>query len=174
MKMKMKVAVGAVIALAATGGLGTAALATPGSTGDFMPTRTDPPGTVTGFLDGPARAAQDGIELKVRHDAQVANFELTYPIGAFSGWHKHPGIVIANVRSGAVWRQVGCTATKFTAGEAFTEVEAHYVSNVYTKSRQRGAEPAVLEITQIYPKDATALRIDQPAPSCPYGIHYVE
>lgn len=173
MKMRMKVAVGAVIALAATGAIGTAAQATPGSTGDLATTRTDPPGTVTGILDGPAQAAQDGIELKVGDDVRVANFELNYPVGAFSGWHKHPGIVIANVRSGAVWRQVGCTATRFKAGEAFTEVETHYVSNFYTKPRQRHAEPAVLEITQIYPKDESMLRVDEPAPSCPYGVRYV-
>lgn len=171
--MRMRLAVGAVVALAASGAFGTAAMATDGSTGTLMPTRTDPPGTVTGILDGPAQAEQDGIELKVGGDVRVANFELKYPIGAFSGWHKHPGIVIANVRSGAVWRQVGCTATRFKAGEAFTEVEPHYVSNFYTKSRQRHAEPAVLEITQIYPKDASPLREDEPAPSCPYGVRHV-
>lgn len=173
MKMRMKVAVGAVIALAATGAIGTAAQATTGSTGDLAPTRTDPPGTVTGILDGPARARNDGVELRVNGDVDVVSFELNYPIGSFSGWHEHPGIVIANVRSGAVWRQVGCTAKKFTAGEAFTEVEPHFVKNVYTSADQRGAEPAVLEITQIFPKDA-APRVDQPAPSCPYGVHYVK
>jgi len=179
MKMRMKVVFGAVMALVASGAIGPAAMATPASGPPSFPDlpatfRTTPPGTVTGILDGPTKAKNDGIELKVKGDVDVASFELNYPIGSFSGWHSHPGIVIANVRSGAVWRQVGCTATRFSAGEAFTEVAPHYVSNVYTIATQDGAVPAVLEITQIYPKGETVLRQDQPAPRCPYGIHYVE
>ena len=106
----------------------------------------------------------------------MATFELNYPLGSFSGWHKHPGIVIAVVRSGAVWRQVGCTATKFSQGESFTEVAPHYVKNFYENSKKDGAKPAVLEITQLYPTgtDPTRLRIDQEAPRCPYGVRYVE
>ncbi len=177
MKMRMKVAVGAVIALAASGAIGTAALATPPSGSpqfDTLPvTFRTPPGAITGTLDGPTKAKNDGIELRTKGDVDVTTFELNYPAGSFSGWHKHPGIVIAVVKSGAVWRQVGCTATKFSVGESFTEVAPHYVSNVVTDTAATDAT-AVLEITQIYPKGATALRVDRPAPRCPYGIHYVE
>ena len=83
--------------------------------------------------------------------------------------------MIAVVRSGAVWRQVGCTATKFSPGESFTEVAPHYVSNVVTDTNAKDAN-AVLEITQLYPAGIKLadLRVDQRAPRCPYGIHYVE
>jgi hypothetical protein len=101
MKMRIKVALGAVIAVIATGAVGTSAMATDPS--KPPPTRTDP---VTGTLDGPARAQQNGIELEVRRGTQVADFELKYPPGSYSGLHKHLGIVIANVKSGAVWRCV--------------------------------------------------------------------
>lgn len=179
MKMRMKVAVGAVIALAASGAIGTVAMATPPSGTppyESLPaTFRTPPGAITGTLDGPAKAEKDGIELKVNADTQVTTFELNYPPGSFSGWHKHPGIVIAVVRSGAVWRQVGCTATKFSKGESFTEVAPHFVSNVVTDPTATDAI-AQLEITQLYPTgtDPAKLRVDRPAPSCPYGIRYVE
>jgi|GEM_PF-1742053 len=185
MKMRMKVAVGAVIALAATSAIGTAALATPPSGPpqfESLPapfktpagaTTGDP--VTTGTLDGPTKAKNDGTQLKTNGDVDVTTFELNYPPGSFSGWHKHPGIVIAVVRSGAVWRQVGCTATKFSPGESFTEIAPHYVSNVVTDTNAKDAN-AVLEITQLYPAGTKPadLRVDQPAPRCPYGIHYVE
>ena len=182
MKMRMKIAVGA-IAVVASGAIGTVAMATPPSGTkpyESLPaTSRTPPGAITGTLDGPAKAKNDGIELKINGDTQVATFELNYPPGSFSGWHKHPGIVIAVVRSGAVWRQVGCTATKFTAGESFTEVAPHYVWNVIDDPKvdpEPEGATAKLEITQLYSTraDATKLRIDQPAPRCPYGIHFVE
>ena len=138
MRMRMKVVLGAVIALAASGVIGTAALATPPSGPPSLPaTFRTTPGAVTGTLDGPTRAKNDGIELRTNRDVNVTTFELNYPAGSVSGWHKHPGIVIAVVRSGAVWRQVGCTAPKFSQGESFTEVAPHYVSNVVTDKAAR-------------------------------------
>jgi hypothetical protein len=69
-----------------------------------------------------------------------------------------------------VWRQIGCAATKFSKGESFTEVAPHYVSNVVSDPTAKNAT-AVLEITQLYPTgtDTTKLRVDRPAPSCPFG-----
>jgi hypothetical protein len=79
--------------------------------------------------------------------------------------------VIATVKSGSVKRQVGCTVQTFTAGDSFTEVEPHFVSNVYTDPAQPDAVPAVLEITQLYPgDDPTVRRFDAPAPACPHGV----
>jgi hypothetical protein len=122
--------------------VGSAALATP-ATGP----KTIPSVPVVGVLDGRARAAQDGIALFVRDDTTVKTFELTYPYGAASGWHKHPGIVIAVVKSGTVHRITapGCKAETFTTGNAFTEVGAHYVWN-------EGPGDATLVITQLLPK----------------------
>ena len=68
----------------------------------------------------------------------------------------------AVVRSGEVVRQSGCTRERFRAGDAFTEVGAHHVSN------PSATEPAVLSITRIYPAAGAATpRIDEPAPTCP-------
>ena len=64
------------------------------------PTPT-PDSLVFGQLDGKTKAKNDGIELHTRDDTNIAVFELTYPIGSSSGWHSHPGIVIATVKSGS-------------------------------------------------------------------------
>jgi quercetin dioxygenase-like cupin family protein len=111
---------------------------------------------VIGTLDGPQKSEADGIEFKTEGDVAVLDFELTYNVGGYSGWHAHPGIVIATVKSGTVERK----PQVFNVGDTFTEVGPHFVSNP-------GTTPAVLSITQIVPADQiNARRIDLPAPSC--------
>jgi quercetin dioxygenase-like cupin family protein len=130
-------------------------VATPGSAPGATPSDT-----VSGVLGGPTKAKQDKIELKTQVPATVTTFDLTYPPGGFSGWHSHPGIVIAVVKQGSVIRQTGCTRQTFPVGQSFTEVGPHYVSNA------SATDPAVLSITRIYPTSATVSRIDEPAPTC--------
>ena len=115
--------------------------------------------TSSGIIEGRTDIKQDKVELKTKSSSLVTAFTLKYPPGSYSGWHSHPGIVVAIVTSGSVDRQTGCKIEHFTEGEAFTEVGTHRVSN-------SGSVDAVLEITQIYPADAKAGRIDQPDP-CP-------
>lgn len=144
---------------------GSTATATPGSpTGSVTPSDQ-----VFGTLSGPAKAKQDGITFRTNKDVKIRTFTLTYAVGSYSGWHQHPGIVVATVVSGTVVQRVGCDKPRlWTAGQSFTEVAPHYVSNLY-RSQTRGAVPAVLSITQIYPADLapTDLREDRPAPRCP-------
>lgn len=120
--------------------------------------------SVLGGLEGPSKAKNDGIELKVKQDTAVRVFTLTYPVGSTSGWHSHPGIVVATVESGTVRRQIGCRVDSFTVGDSFTEAEPHQVTNV-------GETPAVLRITQLFPASVALsdLRIDQAAPTCRAG-----
>lgn len=121
-------------------------------------------------MDAHTKARHDGISFETKGDTKVATFELTYPIGPNSGWHSHPGIVIAVVKTGTVTRQVGCRVKKFTAGDSFTEVKPHFVSNFYTNAATVDATAAVLEITQIFPADAPSRRIEESAPACPHGV----
>lgn len=138
---------------------GSTATATPGK-------GTTPTNDVTGTLAGPARPSQDGVTLTTRGDTKVRQFTLTYAVGAYSGWHQHPGIVVATVVSGTIVQQVGCRERHtWTAGQSFTEVAPHYVRNFY-RTGDANAVPAVLAITQIYPADAPAVREDLPAPAC--------
>ena len=158
MKLKQKASIAAVALL--VGGLGFVAVAqaTPGSGTTIAGPQST--GILTGSVIGPTKTEQDGVTLKTLKETKVTTFDLTYPPGSFSGWHSHPGIVIAVVKSGSVVRQSGCKSQTFVAGESFTEVGSHYVSNP-------GTVDAVLSITRIYPSSGTATpRIDQPAPVC--------
>jgi quercetin dioxygenase-like cupin family protein len=107
-------------------------------------------------------AHADGVHLKIPKDGVVRDFTLTYRPGSSSGWHEHPGLVLATVVSGTVSRTTPCRAPEeFTAGQVFVEVGPHLVQN-------RGTQDAVLSITQIAPAGTTgaAFREDLPAPVC--------
>jgi quercetin dioxygenase-like cupin family protein len=130
---------------------GSGASATPPST----PNTPKASVLAVGILDGPAKVKKDGTTLKVRRDTTVRAFDLTYPAGSYSGWHYHPGIVVAVVLKGSVVRELtDCSTQTFGEGQAFTEVGAHYVYNP-------GTDDAVLKITQILPaRDAATPRLE--------------
>jgi quercetin dioxygenase-like cupin family protein len=138
------------------------AVAAPGggsSTPPPAPPAPTPGPAVEGILDGGTRAKQDGITLRTRDDALVRTFTLTYPPLAESGWHEHPGIVLATVESGKVVQRVGCDRNVWKKGQSFTEVEAHLIRN------PSKTKPAVLRITQIAPEDVP-LRENVEPPRC--------
>jgi len=150
-------AVGSAVTVFALSGLAASTASATPATGSVTTNPSTPP---TALLAGPLKAKADGVSLKINDDATVRYFDLTYGPGATSGWHKHPGIVLAVVKSGTVTRKSKCERTEtFTAGQAFTEVGAHFVRNP-------GTEPAVLGITQILPADAPAFRVDIERPKC--------
>jgi len=154
---KTLLAGGAVAVVAGAFALGATAFATSGVN---APAAED---LASGVLDGPAKAKKDKIELEVDQDTTVRAFKLTYKPGSNSGWHRHPGIVVAVVESGTVTRQLegSCTVKTFTKGEVFTEVVGHFVAN------PSATQDAVLRITQFVPVGATPLREDIPINPCP-------
>jgi quercetin dioxygenase-like cupin family protein len=157
-----RLALGATLALVvlATGTYLSSASATPASTGDLAPRQADvASGVLVGSEDGPRTVSQDGVGLTTTAETTVTTFELTYPVGSSSGWHSHPGIVVAVVKEGSVARRTGCTEVVFSEGESFTETGPHHVSNA-------GEVDAVLSITRVYPTGSTVGRIDEPAPRC--------
>lgn len=140
---------------------GSSAVATPPAPSPSAPSAGPMvSGVLVGSQDGPSKVSQDRVELRTKTETTVTTFELTYPVGSYSGWHSHPGIVVAVVEQGAVERRTGCGAGEvFRAGQAFTETGLHNVSNV-------GEVDAVLSITRMYPTASTVGRIDEPAPRC--------
>jgi quercetin dioxygenase-like cupin family protein len=149
---------GATIAAAALAS--TTAFATPGNNAP-LPVPNPPP---TWVLDGPLNAAKDNVQLKVNVDTTVRAFNLNYAPKSHSGWHRHPGIVLVLVEKGTVVRETeDCKRATFHAGQAFTEVLGHRVSN------PSATQVATLRITQLFPAstDLTKLREDIPiAPRC--------
>lgn len=160
--MKKLLAVTAGAALVVTGLAGFTASAAPGAAPAPAPTASL---LVEGTLDGPSRASQDGITLKTRGDVTVRDFTLTYPVAATSGWHQHPGIVLATVEQGTVLQQVGCRTYRRTQGESFTEVAPHKITNAVSTGTEEAGR-AVLRITQIVPAGTTVLREEVAPPKC--------
>jgi quercetin dioxygenase-like cupin family protein len=86
---------------------------------------------------------------------------LTYQPGGFSGWHHHPGVVFAVVKSGQITRVKGdCSKQTYTAGQAFVEMGPKDV--VYVKNE--GSTPTEIEATIINATGANS-REEENAPA---------
>jgi quercetin dioxygenase-like cupin family protein len=88
---------------------------------------------------------------------------VTLAPGDSTGWHHHPGQIIAVVQSGTLTRILhDCSVETVSAGEAFVEPAGrknrHIGFNV-------GSEPVVLYMTCLLPQDAP-LSIEAEAPDC--------
>ena len=120
---------------------------------------TTPP--VTGTLD-PVRVKADGVKFRATGPMVVTTFELTLEPAGFTGWHTHPGMLIATVQSGAVLRDVGCETRRFEAGQSFVEYGTEPTGQVRNASV---SGPAVFSVTQIAPPGAPR-RAETDPPRC--------
>ena len=104
----------------------------------------------------------------VHGDSDVYVVQNTFPVGAHTGWHTHPGPSLITVTSGALTvyeaSDPTCTPIIYTAGQSFTDVGCGDVHLI----RNEGSVNAVTVVVQIVPAGAPR-RIDVPvAPSnCP-------
>src|SRR3989440_5765627 len=114
---------------------------------------------VRGTLAGPVHTNADRVKFQTKDDADVVVQTFTYSPGGFSGWHTHPGFVLAVVESGALTIQVGCSTNTYsgpppnsppnTPGQSFYESGTTPIM-----ARNLGAEPAVVRVTYVVPKGA--------------------
>ena len=99
-------------------------------------------------------------------DSDVYIVRNTWPVGAHSGWHTHPGPSLITVISGelTVYEADSCTTpTVYHAGESFTDIGCGDVHLV----RNEGTVCAVNMVVQIIPAGQPR-RIDAPQPpNCP-------
>ena len=108
------------------------------------------------------------LKLKAKGDSDLYVTQHTFPVGAHTGWHTHPGPSLITVVSGALTvyeaSNPTCTPKIYTAGQSFTDIGCGDVHLV----RNEGSVVAQDVAVQIVPKDAPR-RIDvTPAPSnCP-------
>jgi quercetin dioxygenase-like cupin family protein len=124
----------------------------------------------TGRLAETGLINADRIKLQTKDPTDVYHFQVSYAVGGFSGWHTHPGFILATVKSGKVIREVGCDEpVVYSAGDSFTESEEQpsgQVSNYYKTADATGAQPAVIDAVQIAPA-GSARRVEQAgAPDC--------
>ena len=131
----------------------SAALATPGS---------GVSGTVL------AKGASDG-KLKIKTpegDTDVVVRTITLAPGGSTGWHHHPGQLVAVVQAGTLTRTLDdCSVEVTAAGGAFIEPSGGKHIHI---GRNLGTEPVVLYVTYLLPKGAP-LSVDEPAPDCAQG-----
>ncbi|PYJ94323.1 MAG: hypothetical protein DME54_06645 [Verrucomicrobia bacterium] len=107
------------------------------------------------------------LKMMVKGDSDVYVIQNTFPAGAHSGWHTHPGPSLITVTSGTLTvydaADPTCTPKIYRAGDSFTDIGCGDVHLV----RNEGSETAVNIVVQIIPKGAPR-RIDMPAPgNCP-------
>ena len=133
-----------------------AALATPPNKGA---TTT----VITRATLGTFEAHNDGIKVESkRRSADLAIAKVVLEPGGSTGWHHHPGVGPAAVKSGAVtFYGAACKKTVYRAGEGF--LESHDSPMLV---RNRGNSKAVFYVAFIIPTQTTeeGLRIDDPQP----------
>jgi quercetin dioxygenase-like cupin family protein len=102
----------------------------------------------------------------VKGDSDVYVIRNTWPVGAHSGWHTHPGPSLITVVSGdlTVYEADNCTTpTVYHAGESFTDLGCGDVHLI----RNEGTVCAVNIVVQIVPAgQPRRIDADQPA-NCP-------
>jgi quercetin dioxygenase-like cupin family protein len=126
------------------------------------PSGQHPSAVVSGTLSDPIHVNTDRIKFQTKDQTDISSFTVTYDPSGFSGWHTHPGIVIATIQSGSVVRTVDCRSTVYSAGDSFIESDEQPAGEVRNASV---TQPAVIYVTQIVPH-GSARRIDADPPSC--------
>lgn len=106
------------------------------------------------------------LKTMVKGDSDVYVVRNTWPVGAHSGWHTHPGPSLITVISGelTVYDADSCaTPVVYHAGESFTDIGCGDVHLI----RNEGAVCAVNMVVQIIPAGLPRrIDADQPA-NCP-------
>lgn len=112
------------------------------------------------------------LDLESEQPIDVATQIVTFPPGAFSGWHTHPGPVFFTVRTGTLTVYEGddptCTPHSFPAGtgavEAGTGTHIHMVRN-----ETNSLAEAVVTYMVPVGTPQSQLRTDLPNPgNCPF------
>lgn len=100
------------------------------------------------------------LQLQVLGATDHYSQHLVLSAGGYSGWHSHPGLLIATLKSGQVdFYDGNCQKRTIHAGEVYTEDDAvHAIIN-------RGAVDADLYISYLV-KHGQPRRRDEAAPSC--------
>ncbi|WP_229073716.1 cupin domain-containing protein [Actinoplanes sp. DH11] len=118
----------------------------------------------------PARATPGhGVSAKVVgqwtvDDTDYVLREITIRPGGSTGWHRHPGLVLASVQRGTLTHRMSdcVTVRRYAVGESLMEDpddgRAHLGEN-------RGSKPVVLDAVYATPQ-GRPLAVDSPAPAC--------
>jgi hypothetical protein len=155
----------AVVGVAVIGTFAAVALGSLGS--GFTPTTL-----VTASTPNKIKVNHDGIKLQTKGPTDVRVQMIVFAPGGFSGWHHHPGILIASVASGAVtfFEQSTCSSTTYGPGLPAGSV---FVESDNATGQVSSVGGATVYATLIAPHaDPPVFRIeDTPPPPCTPGGH---
>jgi hypothetical protein len=152
----------ATVGVAVIGTLAAVALGSPGS--GFAPTNL-----VTANFDNDIHLNSDRVKFQTKDPTYVRVQTIVIAAGGFSGWHHHPGIVIAAVQSGAVtFTHSDCSSKTYGPGLPNGAV---FVEGGDDPGQASSAGGATIYATFVAPNDgpvsATTFRTEDAAVSCP-------
>jgi quercetin dioxygenase-like cupin family protein len=132
------------IAIVGVVAIGTFAAVALGSLGvGFFPTTL-----VTGTLANSVEANSEQVTLQTEGPTDVRVQQIVFSPGGTSGWHHHPGIVIATVKSGTVTFTHGCSSTTYGPGLAAGSV---FVESGDTPGQASSVDGATVYVTFVAP-----------------------
>ncbi|MFC5639127.1 cupin domain-containing protein [Streptomyces bullii] len=103
------------------------------------------------------------LKIKAKGPTDVIFRSLTIAPGGSTGWHYHPGQVIAVVKSGTLTRTLqDCSVETTPAGGSFVEPAGSHHIHI---GRNLGTQPVELYVTYLVPQ-GSPISIDADAPAC--------
>lgn len=122
----------------------------------------DPSGGVSGTVLGKGTSSST-IEVKSEGPTEVVVRHVVIAPGGSTGWHHHPGRLIAVVHKGTLTRTLeDCSVQTSSAGQAIVEDAGDRHVHV---GRNLGTEPVELYVTYVIPAGAP-LAIENGNPGC--------
>jgi quercetin dioxygenase-like cupin family protein len=150
----------AIVAVLALGACTAVALASAG-------VGFNPQTLVTGNLNNRIEANTDQVKLQTKGPTDVRVQKIVFDAGGTSGWHHHPGIVIATVSSGVVNFALGCSSTDYGPGQPAGSV---FVEHGDTPGQASSVLGATVFVTFVAPHAVPPVfRIEDTAPICDGG-----
>ena len=142
--------------------IGTFVAVALGSSGaGFTPTTL-----VTGTLNNAVEVNHDRVKFQTKDPTDVRVQKVVFAAGSYSGWHHHPGVVIATVASGAVtFTESDCSSTTYGPG---LPAGAVFIEKSDVPGQASSAGGATVYATFVAPHaDPPVFRIEDDPVTCP-------
>jgi len=117
-------------------------------------------------LNNKVEVNHDRVKFQTKDPTDVRVQKIVFAAGGYSGWHHHPGFVIATVASGAVtFTRSDCTSTTYGPG---LPAGAVFVESSDDPGQASSADGATLYATFIAPHaNPPIFRIEDDPVTCP-------
>ena len=121
---------------------------------------------VTGTLNNAVEVNHDRVKFQTKDPTDVRVQKIVFAAGGYSGWHHHPGVVIATVASGAVtFTESDCSSTTYGPG---LPAGAVFVEKSDVPGQASSAGGATVYATFVAPHaDPPIFRIEDDPVTCP-------